>query len=183
MTHRRTRRTAFAGFVLVLAIAGGTLAVRSMLAPAHSSPVPPMQQSDPPPGKTITDNIPGGITFVEMAPSTALSSGRHIISAVDAVDIAESHVSPGSGPGVAVMASYGLYSNRDLVRPLPSGGRQPVFEGHPTWLIKYTGQNLYAVGGIYDQMHPDVWRKDVNHEQIVFIDAVTGQFLGGISYK
>ncbi len=80
-------------------------------------------------------------------------------------------------PDVQAAAQFGLYSNDRYGQRLPAGQVQPYLQGRPVWVVTFSGPGV--------QLHPHGPRPagSVHNEVSVVIDAATGQYLMGYSYR
>ena len=169
--------------VLVVGVAISAVTARHGAASAgHFLPVavvaPTLQ-----PGVVVTETIPSQITFDEMAPPAAFADGQPVISPEQALQVATANFPTANQPNSQATVLYGVYLDRSLAKIGSDGQRQPLIQGRPAWLVRETGLDLPPVGGLYYRLHPDQVAKDANHEENLFVDAETGRFLGGITFR
>jgi hypothetical protein len=184
MNHKRPHRltlivgAALAALTVWLVLTSGKGVVR-----ANDGTIPVVQGTAIPAGSTVLETVPDGISFKERAAPSTLPSGQTPISRGQAIQDAEAVFNPSDQPNARVSAVYALYSNTEYGSRQPNGQVQPFFQDRPAWIVRFTGINLPEIGGIYAQMHPDERASSMNHEQFIFVDAVTGDFLGGYTYR
>lgn len=143
-----------------------------------------VEQVQLPTGVQKVHEIPGNIVFTEMATPPFLPNGHSVISRERAIQVAESNFNPEAiQPGAQVSASYGTYSNNSYAHILATGERQLQIQDRPVWFVRFTGIDIYPVGGIYYQLHPDALKSDANHEEDIVVDAETSQYLQGVTYQ
>jgi hypothetical protein len=84
-------------------------------------------------------------------------------------------------PGVQATAQYGLFSDDRYGQMLPSGRRQLYLQDRPAWVVTLSGVQLPSHGPRRaGAVHP----AGADHNEVnIVIDAATGQYLMGYSYR
>lgn len=113
-----------------------------------------------------------------------LPDGRAGVRSVDAISVAMQHAPAGvnySGhtvlAGVQVTAQYGTFSDSNYGSRLPSGELHAYYQNRPAWVVTFSGP------GVMILPHGPAPKGATHHEVSVVVDASTGQYMLGYSYR
>ncbi len=100
-----------------------------------------------------------------------------VSAAMDAAPAGVDHQARSLAPNVQVAAQFTLFSDDRYGQRLASGQVQPYLQDRPAWVVTFSGPGV--------QLHPHGPRPagSVHNEVSVVIDAATGQYLMGYSYR
>lgn len=129
--------------------------------------------------------------------SPLLPGGRAGISMDEALTVARSQTPAGVDeehrvlPGVQVTAQFGLFSDDRYGERGTSGRVQPYLQDVPVWLVNFSGPGVEdrPLGGGVAASTPTIGgsgalgTSGAHHEENLVIDAATGQFLLGYTYR
>lgn len=106
-----------------------------------------------------------------------ISESEAINTAVENAPAGVNHVSGAVLPEVTVTTQYTLFSDDRFGDRSPSGALNPFLQDRPAWLVTFSGP------GVQDLPSGPARPGAVHHEVTVVIDAATGQYLLGYSYR